>query len=124
MFTSLLHLENTRNTSQFFNAIIWVLLSLLQCKTLLNFNFYSRVSKSDELEGAIQKRNLGIFSILLNEHCLNQEAVINVELLLKMCSINILGQNMVNSSTASIFRLDNLPLIPNVSAVEMEFWYR
>lgn len=41
---------------------------------------FSYVLKPDKFEGAFQKGNLGIFFILLDEHRLNQEEFINIEM--------------------------------------------
>lgn len=44
-----------------------------------NLFIFHSVLKSDKLEGMLQRGNLGIFFILLNEHHLNQGVFIDIE---------------------------------------------
>lgn len=54
--------SNSKYLSQFFNVVIQILYSLLQCKNFRrHFIYHSRVLKPDKLEEAFQMGNLAIF---------------------------------------------------------------
>lgn len=54
-------------------------LKLFLSKIPVGIIILSHVLKPDKLEGVFLRRNLGNFSYIMNEHCLNPEIFMNIK---------------------------------------------